>query len=87
MTNFELLEILSKPWADIHDISKLAYCGRDKATSIRIAITNDLEKQNKKLPNTKTKYVPMRNVIEYLNLDIDYIYQMANKEKLLKLAK
>lgn len=73
--------------ADIKDISKLAYCGRDKATSIRIAITNDLKKQNKKMPSTKTKYVPMRNVIEYLDLDIDYIYKMANKEKSLKFLK
>lgn len=84
MTNSELFSILSKPWANIQDIKKIASCGRDKASYIRYCIENEITKENKKLPITKTKYVPMQNLINYLNLDINYIYEMAEKEKKLK---
>lgn len=81
MSNIEIVNVLSKPWADVHDIMKLSFCGRDKASYIRDDIREKILNSGKLLPICKTKYVPMNSVIEYLNLNIDYIYSMAQKEK------
>lgn len=85
MSNSEMISILSKPWASVQDIRKIALCGRDKATYIRCNIESELAKKNKKLPSAKTKYIPMKCLIEYLNIDIKYIYEMAKLENNLKL--
>lgn len=81
LSNQELFKIVSKPWANIQDIKKIAQCGRDKATNIRVIIEDEIIKNNKKLPSTKIKYVPMQKVIDYFNIDVEYIYSMALKEK------
>lgn len=80
MTSKEIFNILSKPWANVNDIKILASCGRDKATKIRDDIILDINIQGKFLPISKSKIVPMNSVIEYLNLDLNYIYSMAEKE-------
>lgn len=85
LSNKELFNIISKPWASIQDIKKIAQCGRDKATNIRTVIEGEIIKKNKKLPSTKIKYVPMQSVVDYFNIDVDYIYSMALKEKKLSL--
>lgn len=81
MSSIELIRILSKQWANVNDIKKIASCGRDKAIIIRNCITNDIKNNGKNLPNSKQKLVPMENVIQYLNINVDYIYSMAKKEK------
>lgn len=80
MTSIEMIKILSKPWASVTDIKKIGACGRDTATTIRELITTDIYKTGKRLPIGREKLVPMQNVIDYFNLDIDYIYSMAEKE-------
>lgn len=83
MSNLEMISILSKQWADIQDIKKIARCGRDKASNIRDNIRNNIIQNGMHLPDTKTKFVPMKYVIDYFSLDIDYISKLAEKEKML----
>ncbi|MGE5455960.1 MAG: hypothetical protein ACM3O4_02475 [Ignavibacteriales bacterium] len=84
MTNTELFNLMSKPWANVTDIKMIASCGRDNAIVIRNTIRNDIIKSGKKLPIAKEIIVPMKCVIEYLDFNIDYIAEMARNEKLIK---
>ncbi len=81
MNSTGILSILSKQWASVDDIKAIACCGRDTATNIREDIRNNILKNGSRLPDTKTKFVPMKSVIEYFNIDLEYIYKMAEKEK------
>lgn len=85
MTNIEIFSIISKSWANVNDIKILASCGRDKASQIRDNIIDNINSSGKFLPISKKKIVPMSSVIDYLNLDINYILSMAEKEKQLNL--
>lgn len=81
MSSIELMNIFSKQWANVNDIKKIASCGRDNAILIRNNIIKDIENKGYKLPISKEKLVPMEYVINYLNINVDYIYSMAKKEK------
>ena len=83
MSSLEMISILSKQWANVNDIKKIASFGRDKSTIIRNSIINDILSSGKKLPIAKQKLVPMEYVIQYLDINVDYIYSMAKKEKAL----
>lgn len=80
MSYLELYKIILKPWASINEIRLIANCGRDSAIKIRNTIQNKLIKEGKNLPTGKTIVVPMKYVIEYLGLDMNYIIEMANNE-------
>lgn len=80
MSYLELYQIISKPWASIKEIGLIANCGRDTAIKIRNNIAEEIIKDGKKLPSSKTIVVPTKKVIEYLGLDLDYIINMANTE-------
>lgn len=80
MSYKELFKIISKPWANVNDIKKIASCGRDKAAEIRNKIILNIKQEGKNLPVAREKLVPMTKVIEFYNLNIDYIYLMAQKE-------
>ena len=73
--------IISKQWANINDIKQLCGNGRDKARQIRNEIEFDILKSGKRLLGGKEKKVPMSKVIDYLNMDINYIAKMAMLEK------
>ena len=77
----ELFALLSKQWANVSDIKQLCGNGRDKARQIRNEIESDIIKSGKKILYGKEKKIPMSKVIDYLNLDIDYIAKMAMLEK------
>jgi len=77
----ELFAIISKHWANINDIKQLCGSGRDKARQIRNEIEQDIITNGKKLLNGKEKKVPMSKVIDYLNMDINYIAKMAMLEQ------
>ena len=83
----ELFSIISKPWASIKEIRLIANCGRDTAIKIRKEIENKINENGKKLPKSKTIVVPMKDVLDYLNLDINYITDMAIKEKKVKTSR
>ena len=80
MTSSELLFLISKPWLNITDIKKIAGCGRDNATKIRDNIRKKLLESGKSLPTSRYIIIPSRNLIDYLDLDINYITDMAKKE-------
>ena len=77
----ELFAVVNKQWANVNDIKQLCGNGRDKARQIRNEIEFDIKKSGKKLLGGKEKKVPMSKVIDYLNMDIDYIVKMAMLEK------
>ena len=81
MTYGELFALVSKQWANVTDIKQLCGNGRDKARQIRTEIELDIERNGKKLLGGKEKKVPMSKVIDYLNMDIDYIVKMAVLER------
>jgi len=81
MTYGELFAIASKQWANVNDIKQLCGDGRDKARQIRTEIELEITMSGKKLLGGKEKKVPMSKVIDYLNMDIDYIAKMAMLEK------
>ena len=83
MSSLETLKIISKQWANVNDINSLASCGRDTASKIRNTIITEIKKSGKYLPASKEKIVPMSSVVNYLDLDIDFITTMAEKEKTL----
>lgn len=87
MTSKEIFSIISKQWANVNDIKILASCGRDKASKIRNDIITDITNKGKYLPISKSKIVPMSSVIDYLNLDLKYIYLMTENEKRLETLK
>lgn len=80
MSYLELSKIILKPWASIEEIKKIANCGRDSAIKIRNDIEKQINKSGKVLPTGKTIVVPMKNVVDYLGLDEQYIINMANTE-------
>lgn len=85
MSYIELYQIISRPWASIQEIMKVANCGRDSAIKIRNHIKDHIEAKGKSLPPGKTLVIPMKQLLEYLFLDPDYIMKMAEKEQLLNL--
>jgi len=81
ITYGELFAIISKQWANVNDIKQLCGNGRDKARQIRNAIELDIRTSGKNPLGGKEKKVPMSKVIDYLNMDIDYIAKMAMYER------
>ena len=81
ITYSELFAIISKQWANVNDIKQLCGNGRDKARQIRNEIELEITASGKKLLGGKEKKVPMSKVIDYLNMDIDYIAKMSMLEK------
>ena len=76
----ELFVLISKQWANVNDIKQLCGNGRDRARQIRNEIESDITMSGKKVLGGKEKKVPMSKVIDYLNMDIDYIAKMAMLE-------
>lgn len=84
MSCIELLNNLSKPWANVHDIMKIMDCGRDSAIKMRDTIIEEIHKCGKEVPNGKTIVVPMQYIVEKLNLDLEYLTKMAKLEQYLE---
>ena len=76
-----MFAIVSKQWANVNDIKQLCGNGLNKARNIRNEIEHDILKSGKKLLAGKEKKIPMSKVIDYLNMDINYIAKMAMLEK------
>ena len=86
MSYGELYNVINHAWASLKEIQLIAQCGRKAAENIRDNIKNDIIDSGKKLPEGKTIVVPMKNLLEYLNLDLEYITQMAINEQKFNLA-
>ena len=81
MKYLDLYSIISKPWLSTSEIMQVAYCCRNSAIKIRTSIENKVLELGKSIPNANPKVVPTEMVLDYLNLDSDYIYKMALREK------
>ena len=81
MNYLEMFNIISKPWLSANDIMEVANCGRCAATKIRNEIEEEVIKQGKRIPQSSPIVVPTTMVLNYLNLDEEYIYDMAKKQK------
>lgn len=75
----QLLELIQMPWVDTSGIMKIANCGKHSATKIRVEIETRIIESGKLLPLSNRKSVPTKMVLDYLGLDEEYIYSMAQK--------
>lgn len=78
-TNIEILEVIAKPWAKNKDIEIILNCSKTKANEIRQEIEKQIIAEGKKLPPIGC-YIPMRRVIEFLELDEKRIIKLAKVE-------
>ena len=77
MSANETLELLSKQWCSLQDLMKLTNLGRNSALKIRKEIITDLEDKGYKLP---CGLIPMCEVVNKLNIDINYLQNMGRME-------
>jgi len=77
MSANETLELLSKQWCSLQDLMKLTNLGRNSALKIRKEIITDLEDKGYKLP---CGLIPMCEVVNKLNININYLKNMVRME-------
>lgn len=75
----EMSKIISKVWINSNDIMKICNCGKNTATKIRQDIEKNIIDSGKLVPPSMIKYVPTKLVLEYVGLDEDYIFKMAER--------
>lgn len=78
-SNIEKLRTMSKQWATNTDIKILADCNDKRAKVIREEIEAQIIKEGKKCPKGFT--VPMKRVIDYLEIDESRIISMISLEQ------
>lgn len=77
MSANETLELLSKQWCSLQDLMKLTNLGRNSALKTRKEIITDLEDKGYKLP---CGLIPMCEVVNKLNININYLQNMVRME-------
>lgn len=78
----QILNILNKQWLTTKDIQLIGSVGSIKALKIKNAIIEDLEKnKNQYIPN---RLVPSEEVINYFNININYLKKIANSKREIK---
>lgn len=77
----EMYSIISKPWVNTEEIKKICLCGNKKAMAIRKAVEKIVKDMGKHLPESSQKIIPTPVLLDYIGMDIDYVYEMALKEK------
>ncbi len=75
----ELSQLISFPWIDTEGIMKLNSCSRHSATKIRKEIEEEMRNMGRKIPSSSRKHIPTKMVLDYLGLEEDYIFNMAEK--------
>lgn len=76
----KLYSLISKPWLTTEDIKKICNCSTSGALVIRQEIEEKVLDMGKRLPQSSHKVVPTQVALEYLGIDIDYVYDMMKKE-------
>lgn len=79
MSYKEIINVIQKPWIDVEGIMQVAQCGKYSATRIRTEIEEQIIASGKKIPSSCRKRVPTKLLLDYLGLNEDYIYSMANR--------
>ena len=77
MTAQETLNLISKQWCNLEDLMKLGELGRNSALRIKKEIKEKLIKQGYKIP---THVVPMKEVVDYLDININYLESRVQRE-------
>ena len=67
----EMLELMSSQWASTKDIMKIGSVGRNKAYAIKNEIAISYYNENNRLRNRGL--VPMKEVLKYFGIDIEYL--------------
>ena len=70
MNSKELLILLSKQWYNLNDLMKICNCGKNKAIEVKKIILDNLLNEGYIIPS---RYLPMKAVVDYLKIDIDYL--------------
>lgn len=76
MTAEETLEIVSKQWCNLEDLMKISQVGRNSALKIKRDIKDKLTKQGYMIPK---HVVPMKEVVDYLDINISYLESRVKK--------
>lgn len=76
MTAEETLEIVSKQWCSLEDLMKISQVGRNSALRIKKNIREKLTKQGYMVPK---HVVPMKEVVDYLDINISYLESRIKK--------
>ena len=76
MTAEETLNLISKQWCNLEDLMALGQLGRNSALRIKREIKSKLTKQGYKIPN---HLIPMKEVVDYLDININYLESRTKK--------
>ncbi len=76
MTAEETLSLISKQWCNLEDLMALGQLGRNSALKIKREIKSKLTKQGYKIPN---HLIPMKEVVDYLDININYLESRTKK--------
>ena len=72
----ETLELVSKQWCTLQDLMVLGQFGRNSSLRVKREIKNRLIKQGYKIPH---HVVPMKEVVDYLDININYFESRVKK--------
>ena len=75
----EMAAMLTQVWINSDGIMQLCNCGKNTAIKIRQEVEKEITENGKFIPPSMTKYVPTKLVLDYIGLDVDYIFKMAEK--------
>ena len=75
----EQLQAMTSQWADNKAICTIGGIGLNKAIKIRQEIEEIIKSEGYRLP--KQAVFPMRYVIDYFNIDINYLKKLASLER------
>lgn len=75
----EQLQAMSNQWADNNTICIIGGIGVSKAIEIKKSIQEQIKKEGYNLP--RQAVVPMKYVIDYFNIDINYLKRLAKLER------
>ena len=75
----EQLQAMASQWADNKTITIIGGVGMNRAAEIRKEIEAQIKAEGYRL--TRSSIVPMRYVIDYFNIDINYLKRLAELEQ------
>lgn len=73
----QTLELIDKQWATTNDIMQLGFVGYSNARKVSNVIKNNLIEKGYSLPRG---LVPMKEVVKFLNIDINYLKKIKNND-------
>lgn len=77
----ETIKIISKQWCTVNDIIKLTGLSKSQSYAVKHEIERQVEKKGKKLIRG---LVPMKFVVDYFEIDLDYLERVSNMYKNIK---